>query len=77
MKMEKNYIIKTISIKKDMSWKTVWYTINYHHEKSPDYVNSAFFTCEDFTKLYWITWDSNVQALVWQRVGLEKKLIIK
>ena len=75
--MEKNYLIKSVSVKKDMAWKTVGYTINYHHQKSPDYVSSAFFTVEDFTKLYWITWDSNVQALVWQSCALEKKLIIK
>jgi hypothetical protein len=75
--MEKNYIIKSVSLKKDMSWKTIGYNINYHHEKSPDYISSAFYTVEDFTKLFGITWDSNVQALVGQRVWLEKKLIIK
>ena len=73
--MEKNYIIKSISLKKDMAWNTVWYTINYHHEKS-EFISSVFFTVEDFAKVYWITWDSKVQGLVWQRVGLEKKLII-
>ena len=75
--MEKNYIIKSVSVKKDLAWKTVWYTINYHHQKSPDYVSSQFYTVEDFTKLFGITWDSNVQALVWQSCWLKKELIIK
>lgn len=72
--MEKDYVIKSISLKKDMSWKIYSYWINYYHEKNPNFIYNATYSSEDFKKLYG---DLDLNSLVWQRIWVKRELILK
>lgn len=76
--MEKNYIIKSVVPKTQVSdWKILGYSINYHHKNFVDSIQSAFYSVEDMKTLFNITNESQAQSLVWQSCWIEKKLIIK
>ena len=72
--MEKDYVIKSVSVKKDSTWKIFSIGINYYHQNKPDFVSNMTFSPEDFKKLYW---DLDINTMVGQRVWLEKKLILR
>lgn len=72
--MEKEYYIKSVSIKKDMSWKVYSYGIYYYHEKNPNFTYSATYSAEDFKKLYG---DLDLNAFVWQKIAVKRELIFK
>jgi len=72
--MEKNYYVKSVSIKKDSTWKPYSYSVYYYHEKNPNFIYGESWSSEDFKKLYW---DIDLNSLVWQRIGVKKELILK
>lgn len=72
--MEKDYVVKSVSIKKDLSWNIYSYSINYYHKKNERFIYTASYSIEDFKKLYpWI--DPN--SLVGQSIWVKRELILK
>ena len=73
--MEKNYIVKSISVKVDSKWKCCGYNINYHHKNYPDSIQSQFYSVEDMKEMYWKSNEAQVMDLKGKELAIEKKLI--
>lgn len=72
--MDKDYTVKSVKIDKDSSWNAFSYRINYYHQNNEKFIYSCTYSVADFKKLYW---DLDINTLVWQRIGVERKLILK
>jgi len=72
--MDKEYYIKSVSINKDSTWKVYSYSIRYYHQNNDKFIYSANYSAEDFKKIYG---DIDLNALVGQKIGVERKLILK
>lgn len=72
--MEKDYVVKSVSIKKDSTWKIYAISINYYHNKNEKFIYTASYSYEDFKKLFW---DLDANSIVWQRIGVKRELILK
>lgn len=69
-----NYKIKNVSVKRDLSWKAVWYSIIVCPKVNEDYTTSFFFTLEDASKVLWVANESQAMALVWEPCQILKSL---
>lgn len=69
-----NYKIKNVSVKRDLDWKAVWYSIIVCPKTNEEYTTSFFFTLSDAQKALWIANEAQAMALVWQPCQILKSL---
>ena len=72
--VREGYVIKSVTEKKDLSWKVFAITIVYYHEKNEKFTSSQTFAIDDFKKMYW---DLNIKTLPWRSVSIKEELILK
>lgn len=69
-----NYKIKNVSVKRDLEWKAVWYSIIVCPKTNEEYTTSFFFTLSDAQKVLQINSEQQAMALVWQSCQILKSL---
>lgn len=68
-----NYKVKNVSLKTDLKWTLVGYSVIVCAKSNEDFTTAFFFTVEDFKSL-WIMNKDQAMALVWQSCEIQKSL---
>lgn len=68
-----NYKVKNVSVKTDLKWNAVGYSIIVCPKSNEEYTTSFFYTVEDIKSL-WIMNKDQAMALVWQSCQILKSL---
>ena len=68
-----NYVVKNVSVKRDLAWKPVGYSIIVCPRSNDNFTTSFFYTLEDAKTLNILN-ENQAMALVWQSCDILKTL---
>lgn len=69
-----SYKVKNVSLKTDLSWNPLGYSIIVCPKSNEDYTTSFFYSVADMQKVFKVDNESQAKALVWQSCQILKTL---